>query len=49
MEATIKQNLMKSYKTNNYIGQTVHKMKLVDFLVKNGKSTIKNKSSFFVA
>lgn len=49
METTIKENLMKSYKTNNHIGQTVHKMQLVAFLIKNGKSTAKNKSSFFVA
>lgn len=34
MEATIKTNLMNSYKTNNYIGQRVHKMQLVSFLTK---------------
>lgn len=34
---TIKMNLMNSYKTNNYIGQRVHKMQLVAFLAKNVK------------
>jgi len=46
MEATIKQNLLNSYKTNNHIGQTVHKMQLVALLAKNSKSTTKNNNSF---
>ncbi len=49
MENTIKQNLIESFRTNNYIGQLVHKKQLVEFLVKNSKSTAKNKYPFFVA
>jgi len=35
---TIKMNLINAYKTNNYIGQKLYKMQLVNFLVKNQKS-----------
>jgi len=34
MEKTIKINLMNSYKTNNYIGQIIYKMELVNFITK---------------
>jgi hypothetical protein len=43
MENTIKNNLLNAYKTNNYIGQIVHKMELVKFLVKKSKSIVENK------
>jgi len=37
MEAQIKLNLINSFRTNNYIGQRIHKMQLIDFLIKNNK------------
>lgn len=41
METAIKNKLINSYKTNNYIGQRLHKMQLVEFLTKNSKATAK--------